>query len=550
MTGLFDDLAMPKRVRSNHLLYGDNLTIMQNMPTACVDLIYLDPPFNSQRTYNLIYKQLTGLPLPEQEEAFCDAWEMDPEKEEMARRMPIVLRDYGAEESLVRFWDAWIKALRNTQPKLLAYLIYMTYRLFEMRRVLRPTGSIYFHCDPTASHYVKVILDGIFGHDNFRGEIIWRRTNARGTVGRWPRLHDVILHYSRGAKFTFHPLRVKADAAKMPHTLITGPDGKKYQTYELTAPGVTKEGESGRPWRGYDPGSFGRHWANDEATREAWDAAGLMHWPARNGFPRRRAATPFDPASREVVVGDVWTDIDRINQSAGERLGYPTQKPVALLERIINASTNPGEVVFDPFCGCGTTIYAAQKAGRSWIGCDIAIWSVRIVRDVLLKRHGVREGVDYQVNGVPLTVEGARDLFERDPRQFQHWVTELVGGFPSTKHSGDRGIDGSIYYETANGLRRMVLSVKGGKLSPAFVRELRGTMERERDTDMAGFICLQEPTRGMMQEVADAGMFKHGGRQYPRLQIRTVADLLNGKGFDTPSRVETLQKEKQAVLAL
>jgi adenine specific DNA methylase Mod len=160
----------------NQLYYGDNLTIMQNMPSACVDLIYLDPPFNSQRSYNLIYKQMTGLPVPEQEEAFCDAWELDPEKEEMARRMPIVLQHYDVDDALIQFWKAWIDALRHTQPRLLAYLVYMSYRLFEMKRLLRSTGSIYLHCDPTASHYIKVIMDGVFGYQNFRSEIIWRRT--------------------------------------------------------------------------------------------------------------------------------------------------------------------------------------------------------------------------------------------------------------------------------------------------------------------------------------------------------------------------------------
>ena len=190
LTGIF---AIPPSLTKNQLLYGDNLTIMRTMPNACVDLIYLDPPWNSKRNYNLIYKKLTGQPVPEQEEAFCDTWEMDPEKEEMARRMPIILREYGVDEDLVQFWRAWIDALRHVQPRLLAYLVYMTYRLFEMRRILRPTGSLYLHCDPTVSHYIKVIMDGVFGHQHFTNEIIWRRTTAHSDAKRYASLHDVIL---------------------------------------------------------------------------------------------------------------------------------------------------------------------------------------------------------------------------------------------------------------------------------------------------------------------------------------------------------------------
>src|SRR5579862_901146 len=173
-----DGLVIPPVKRENKLYYGDNLTIMRAMPSASVDLIYLDPPFNSQRNYNLIYKQLTGLPLPEQVDAFCDAWQMDPEKEEMARTMSVTLGEYGVTEDVITFWDAWIKALRKTQPSLLAYLIYMTYRLFEMRRILKPTGSIYLHCDPAASHYIKVMMDGVFGHQSFKNDIVWKRTTT------------------------------------------------------------------------------------------------------------------------------------------------------------------------------------------------------------------------------------------------------------------------------------------------------------------------------------------------------------------------------------
>ena len=244
-----------------------------------------------------------------------------------------------------------------------------------------------------------------------------------------------------------------------------------------------------------------------------------------------------------VVLQDIWTDISPIGAQAGERLGYPTQKPLTLLERIIKSSTNPGDVVFDPFCGCGTAVVAAQQLGRHWIGCDIAILSVQIVRDVLEKRYGLHDGEHYKITGVPRSLEAARDLFTRDTRQFQHWLVELSGGFVNSRHSGDQGVDGRLYFGPKSDLRSMVLSVKGGHVAPAFVRELRGTLEAD-GTEMAGFLCLDEPTKGMTNEAAKAGMFSYEGEKYPRIQIRTVKQLLEGYSFDTPAKVSTLGWEK------
>ena len=536
----------------NKLWYGDNLTIMQNMGKHSVDLIYLDPPFNSKQNYNLLYKTMTGKPVPEQVEAFCDTWEMDAQKEAIARSMPVLMREHGIDDYYVNFWRLWMDALRTSQPHLLAYLIFMVQRLLHMKSILRPTGSIYLHCDPTASHYIKVMMDGIFGHDNFVAEIIWQRTNARGTTGRWPRLHDVILHYSASDKYTFKTTKVPADSRKMPHTLITGADGKKYQTFELTAPGITKEGESGKPWRSFDPAGFGRHWANNVKTMEAWAADGLIHWPKQNGFPRRRSAEPFDPAKREIVVGDVWTDIDRINQSAAERLGYPTQKPIALLDRIITASSNKGDIIFDPFCGCGTTIYSAAKNERRWIGCDIAILSIKLVREVLTEKYRLVEDHDYSVDGIPTSVDGAQELFNKDPSTFQKWFVERVGGFPLQRMSADRGIDGRIYFETRLDMREMVIQVKGGKtVRPTDVRDLRGVLEREANAEMAGFLSLVPPSKAMLSEAAEAGTFEYGGIHYPRMQFLTAEDVLvHKREFHMPTRINTKISTGQRSLAL
>lgn len=292
--------------------------------------------------------------------------------------------------------------------------------------------------------------------------------------------------------------------------------------------------------------------AADLSTQEKLDLldkAGRIQWPPDGSVPRYKRY--WNDVKEGQSIQAIWTDIGPIGAQAEERLGYPTQKPIKLLKRIIEASSNEGEVVFDPFAGCGTAIYAAHELNRKWIGCDIAILSVQLVRDVLLKRYGLKEGEHYLVDGVPKSVEAAQELFDHDPRQFQHWAVELAGGFASTKTSGDKGIDGRIHFETSKGnLKNVVLSVKGGKLSPVFMRELRGTLAREADSVIGGLICLQQPTKGMLQEAASAGMYTYMGTDYHRLQIRTIQDLLDGKGFDTPSKVQTLSWTKQMAMPL
>ncbi len=546
MTDLLPGLGTSGDRRMNQLLYGDNLTIMRNMPSASVDLIYLDPPFNSQRTYNLIYRQFTGLPVPEQEEAFCDAWELDPEKEEMARNMPVVLQHYGVEKDVAKFWMAWIDALRNTQPRLLAYLVYMSYRLFELRRLLKPSGSIYLHCDPGASHYIKVIMDGVFGHKNYRNEIIWKRTSAHSSAKRYGPVHDIILFYGRTRDTKWIGGHQAYEDAYVQQRFARGDGSRQWKDENITGAGV-RNGETGLAWRGFDVTSLGRHWAYPPIELDRLDEEGRIYWPKKkNGWPRLKQ---YLDECKGVPLQDVWTDIPPINSQADERLGYATQKPLALLERIVAASSNEGDVIFDPFCGCGTAIYAAHTLRRHWIGCDIAILSICLVRDILLKRYGLREKLDYEVTGVPLSVDGARYLFERDKKQFQHWAVELAGGFCGTRMSGDRGIDGRIYFETSPGLRSMVLSVKGGHINPSNVRELRGVLHRE-DAELAGFICLEMPTKGMAQEAAEAGMYTYLGNAYPRIQIRTIEELLDRRGFATPSLIQTLDWQRQSVLPL
>jgi hypothetical protein len=265
------------------------------------------------------------------------------------------------------------------------------------------------------------------------------------------------------------------------------------------------------------------------------DEMGLIYWPARGSIPQFRRY--LDPA-RGVPAQDVITDIDPLSPHAKEKLGYPTQKPISLLDRIIKASTNEKDVVFDPFCGCGTTIYAAEKINRQWIGCDIAILAIKLIREVLSEKFRLIEGEHFQVDGIPVSVEQAHDLFTRDPFQFQHWAVERAGGFPMQRKTADRGIDGRIYFETKQAMKEMIISVKGGKTGPADVRDLRGVLEREDGAELAGFISQQEPTKAMREEANAAGRYEYSGVSYDRIQFLTTREMLEEKReFKTPTKV-------------
>ncbi|PZQ49785.1 MAG: site-specific DNA-methyltransferase [Rhodovulum sulfidophilum] len=550
----------------NKLWYGDNLTIMQGMAKYSVDLIYLDPPFKSDTNYNLLYKNMTGKPVPEQAEAFFDTWTLDANKLEVARAMPVLMREHGVDDYYEDFWRLWMNALRHTQPELMAYLIYMVQRLLYMKTILRPTGSIYLHCDPTASHYIKIMMDAIFGHQNFRNEIIWKRTSAHSGARRYGPVHDVILFYSAGQHYTWNRVAQSYDEKYLDTKYRHNDKRGRYRLSDLTGAG-RRAGDSGRPWRGFDPDAGGRHWGVPAAivrelggdpslsTQEKLDLLDghdfIYMTPGRGGkpgFPQLKRY--LEPGSGQPVQ-DVFSDISPVNSMAEERLGYPTQKPVALLDRIIQASSNKGDIVFDPFCGCGTTIYSAIKNERRWVGCDIAILSVKLIREQLIgDKWRLVERHDFEVDGIPTSVEGAEELFRRDPFQFQHWFVERIGGFPMQKKVADRGIDGRVYFETAEGLREVILSVKGGKLRPTDVRDLRGVMERE-GAAMAGFLSLQEPSKAMKVEAAEAGMFEYNGINYPRLQLLTAREVLESKlELHTPTKMGSRIASVQGSLAL
>ena len=539
----------------NRLYYGDCLTIMNEWPSQCVDLIYLDPPFNSNRQYNAIYKDETGRQLPDQVEAFCDMWELDQERNRAIRAMPVLMREAGIDDNVAEFWRLWMRALRGTQPKLLAYLSYMAQRLLIMHRILKSTGSLYLHCDPDASHYIKALLDAIFGHQNFQNEIVWKRTSAHNSANRWGPIHDTLLFYSKGVHFTWNPVYQDHDPNYVAKNYRPEDEEGRYRRSDLTGSG-TRQGDSGLPWRGVNPTDAGRHWAvpdrglppkfvypenygqlTVQQRLDVLDEAGLIYWPLRGRMPRFKGYLDVSPGT---PIQDLILDIEPA--SGEEDMGYDTQKPRALLERIISASSNPGDVVLDPFCGCATTIEAAHMLDRHWIGIDIAIHAVKRVASVRLsERLGLVEGQDYVVEGVPRTVEGAHDLWKRDPYHFQKWAVEQTDGFVTTRRSADGGIDGRLYFAVphASDLQSMVIEVKGGRnVNIGDVRALRGVLDYD-DALMAGLIVLHPPAerqaRNFERFMAEAGTLDILGVEYSRMQVLTVAEILDGKRFMTPT---------------
>lgn len=485
----------------NKLYYGDCLTVMKEyMESGSVDLIYLDPPFNSNREYNAIYKDETGRPLPDQIEAFRDLWALDEERERVIRQMPLLMRKAGIDDGVAEFWKSWASALRATQPRLLAYLSYMVERLLPMRGILKPSGSIYLHCDPTASHYIKVMMDVIFGHENFRNEIIWCYTQGGRPKKDFPRKHDTILRYSKTKNYAFN-----SGAIKTPYELFSG----------KSADSFTKSDGDGR------------------AYKEVF------------GSDRKKKYRYYKDEGK--IPYDWWVDVYKITGRASssdksESMGYATQKPLALLERIIKASSNEGDVVFDPFCGCATTLEAAHHLDRKWIGIDIAIHAIKRVARVRLKdRLGLKEGVDFEIRGIPHSVEGAKDLWNRDKYHFQKWAIEQIDGFVTSRKTADRGIDGRLYFSLTDqkDLQSMVLEVKGGKnIDISVLRDLRGVLERDNAL-MAGLIIMDKlgarKSANFESEMACAGDLNENGVSYPRMQMLTIQEILKGKRFNTPS---------------
>jgi DNA modification methylase len=515
-------------MKTNALYYGDNLHILRDyIPDESVDLIYLDPPFNSNRSYNVLFRETSSASSQAQIEAFEDTWHWGKVAQETFE--DIALR--GGDDT-ARLLKAMVDALGHNDVT--AYLTMMAVRLIELRRVLRQTGSMYLHCDPTASHYLKILLDSIFGPERFLGEVIWKRTSAHSSAKRPGPVHDVILIYSKSPKYTWVPQYQPYEPAYLDLFFeMRDADGRRWKRMDLTGAG-TRNGPSGQPWRGIDVMAKGRHWAYLPNELDRLDAAGLIHWPLRSdGMPRLKQFADSMPG---VPLQDVWTDIHPIHNLATERLGYPTQKPLALLERIIRASSKENEIVLDPFCGCGTAVHAAQKLGRKWVGIDVTHLAIGLVRR---RMEDAFAGLSIEVVGEPVDLSGAAELAANDPYQFQWWVVDKINAQPvgDKKKGMDRGIDGIIpFLEGRTDRKRVIISVKGGGTGSKDVRDLKGVLEREGEP-IGVLVTLRPPTREMILEAVSAGHYESPmwQKKYPRLQILTVADILNGKRVEMPS---------------
>lgn len=552
---------MPAPIPHNTLFYGDNLPILRDyIADGSVDLVYLDPPFNSNRTYNVLFRQESGQEAESQIAAFEDTWHWNQAAE---------FTYFQLIEHAPAHVAQMIGALRGFigDNQMLAYLVMMAARLVELHRVLKPTGSLYLHCDPTASHYLKIVMDAIFGPQHFRSEIVWKRTTAHSAAKRWGPAHDVLLYYSRSNTYVWNNIYQPYSEEYLDSKYRYHDDKGQFRIDNLTGPG-TRNGSSGEGWRGHEIRNKGMHWkvnrgvveslvgkaeADKMTTQEKLDLLdkhGYIYWPkGGEGFPAFKRYL-----GQGLSVQDVITDIPPINSQAAERLGYPTQKPLALLERIIQASSNPGDLVLDPFCGCGTTIAAAQKLGRRWVGIDVTHLSISLQKYRLKEMFG--DDLAFRVIGEPEDAAGARQLAHDDKYQFQWWALSLIrakplggeAGSKTGKKGADKGIDGVITFvdDESGAAKRVIVQVKSGNVGRAAVGELVGTVQRE-GAAIGVFLTLQEPTEPMLKEAAAAGFYQSArmGHVYPRIQILTVAQLLAGASVQMPSVTQTFKKAQR-----
>jgi site-specific DNA-methyltransferase (adenine-specific) len=515
----------------NRLFYGDNLAVLRGrdadgkplIPDESIDLIYLDPPFNSAATYNVLFRAPDGKMSDSQLEAFEDSWHWG-DAAAAAYEDVITQGVYTDASVLLR---GIVAALGKND--MTAYLAMMAVRLIELHRVLKPTGSLYLHCDPTASHYLKILLDGIFGAENFRNEIIWQRNTGKSLMSvRLPSNHDVILFYQKtdDAFWNLDAIFQAYDEKNLPEKTAKkyshqDSDGRRYQLDNLINPNPD------RPNLTYEFLGVTRVW---RWTRERMEEAyqkGLVVQPRPGAVPRFKR---YLDEQRGIPLGDVWTDIFPLNSQAQERLGYPTQKPLALLERIIKASSKPDDVILDPFCGCGTTVHAAEKLGRRWVGIDVTHLAISLVERRLKDAF---PNIAFDVLGTPRDLSAARDLAARDKHQFQWWAVSLLDAVPQggKKKGADRGIDGIRWVRTGprdGDLDRVIISVKGGEnVSVRDVRDLAGTVQREGALGGV-LITLADPTRPMLQDAAAHGYASTGLGQFRKIMVKTIAELMAG----------------------
>lgn len=506
----------------NQLYYGDNLDVLRrHIADSSVDLVYLDPPFNSNRSYNVLFQSRSGDAAQAQIEAFDDTWTWSQETEEEFDNLL-----QGEVPPRVADTIQGVRRLLGDND-VLAYLVMMTPRLVELHRVLKTSGSLVLHCDPTVSHYLKVILDQVFNPRNFRNEIIWKRTAAKGDARRkFGAIHDVLLCYGKTEASFFEPARRPPDEEYRARFRHDDSDSRgPYQSAPLDSPNprpnLTYE------YKGHQPPAKG--WRVSREVMEELDREGRLIFPSKPGGRIREKN--YLNEQEWPNIGDVWNDIAPLQATSAERLGYPTQKPLALLERLTASLCPEGGVVLDPFCGCGTTVAAAQALGRRWIGIDITFLSIDLIEKRLLDTYGEEIRASYETHGIPRDFEGARALFELSPFEFERWAVSLVNGTPNEKQVGDKGMDGVIRFPLdKKNVGRILVSVKGGRqLNPAMVRDLVGTVNSQ-GAEMGVLITMTNPTRGMVDAANHSGLWEWpiNGTKFPKVQIVSVGELLRG----------------------
>ena len=534
-------------MHTNQLYYGDNLDILRtHLSDESVDLIYIDPPFNSNQAYNVIFSETDGSSSQAQIQAFEDTWRWGETTEQAYHELVVTAPTLLVET---------IKSFRSflTETNLMAYLVMMALRLVELHRVLKPTGSFYLHCDPTASHYLKIILDQIFGVENFQNEIVWKRTSSHNDPKRFGRVGDRILFYSKSKIKTFNVIYSDYSPEQLSRYKYEDERGR-YRAENLTAPHYSPTRTV--DWRGTHPGS-NRQWRFSVEELERLYAKGYILL-RQDGCPRKDGLKVYLDEAKGAPPQNIWDDIPRIGNTSKERLGYPTQKPEALLERIIKASSNEGDVVLDTFCGCGTAIAVAQRLNRRWIGVDITHLAIALLKYRLADAFG--DDAKYEIIGEPKDAQSAQALAVQDRYQFQWWALSLIRARPyqGKKKGADEGVDGVIYYEDVDPdnpkktlTRKIVVQVKSGKVSVKDIRELKSVVDSQ-DAVIGVFITLNRPTQPMVKEAAAAGRFQWlnvSHTTYPKIQIRTIEELLLGHGIEYPqSPVDvTFRRAERAV---
>jgi DNA modification methylase len=519
-----------------NLYFGDNLFVLRDeIKSESVDLVYLDPPFNSKRDYNVYLKTPKGHDSDAQITAFDDTWHWGAQAE---KEFDELLHQSNTDVSEM------IQSLRHflKESDLMAYLTLMANRLVELHRVLKPTGSLYLHCDPTASHYLKIVLDTVFGVPNFQNEIIWKRTSSHSDAKRYPKITDTLLFYTKSQNFTWNKLFGEyGENYLKTHYNTLDSEGRRFQYGDLVKP----KGSVGYFYTllGCPPPPNG--WRMPESRAEQWINEGRVEIPPTGNVPRYKR---YLDEMEGTVVPNLWIDISPINSQGKDSLGYPTQKPVELLERIVQASSNKGDVVLDPFCGCGTAVHAAQKLEREWIGIDITHLAISLIEK---RMKDAFPNSTFEVFGTPTDLDGARNLAERDKYQFQWWACSLVNAQPyqGKKKGSDGGIDGLLFFQDdSSGAKKILVSVKGGEhVSVTMLKDLIATVEREKAA-IGLFVTLAEPTKPMITEAVSAGFYKSLKGDVPKIQILTIEGLMSGKErpqyFDISSGVHNFKKAK------